>query len=1097
MAAVSIQASALDATRISMEGPINLDELSDDSSTQVLMYVGGPGAAGFTYYTTSNNGRFTISSGKTSFGVYEDVSAYTFTLYKTSEGYQIQTPVNNGYMPGFTGTATGNFGTKDEAGTFSATIVSSPEGHINSNYVYTFTNIADGGLAVTKASGALAVATANGAQFQFYKLISEDYTTEALDRSDWSITACSECSATAANTDGKAELIIDDDTSTYWHNNWNSSACSGTHANYFLIDCGNQVTFSDFTYTSRPSGSNGVYSNYELYTSPTAITDPVSYIAGHTPVSSGSLSSSEATTTLVTLDSPVTGRYVLMVRPYTSSNNFGTCADFKLYANSEAKAVDLTTASASMIQAYKEQLAPYVSALSPLIDSSLISDFNNYEPETSDLATEYAAIDAKAEACFTYLDKQTYYLNNTRRSQYLTAKSHTDGSLTNTMAYTTDPAKWQIRQVATGAPYFRLFNPCTQSYIASSSVSSLTTDANAAQVFYFFTNSGGENKTDNSVSIRLKDSSNGLNVDTNGWHSALTTWAYNDGGSAWDLSFVATPVADLQDGNYYRIRSNRGYYNQTSGSLLTAAGVLSDDIDNDRISLTHDGTNAGTIWQLKAVDGGGYKLINIIADYDEGQYGLYLPSGDDKQVALSAEPDTYYLIDASEYGITQKFPNGVALSSANSTSGNNCIDVNSSGKPIGNEWRPAISTNDGVANQGSVFYLEEVAAFDHANVEYAYIHSLPTAFSADATTLSTVTDLSANVPALYPEAISGTGYTISYDECTSIAEAVAEYRAVDLDAAAEAFDEAVADFYAQPIGKHIQFNQDTYWLGADDSSNVINSVTDGKTYLSTIWQFEAAPEGSTLPYIVKNVASGKYLGYQVWSNDDKDYPMVADAEQAHEFGFLRNGCGENQVRLSNGVVEAASSNKNCIYLADGSAKIWGNAVGQTILTVSGVVYDEMEYPATDDNKVTFANVSKNEHCGDLKITLKPISTTSTPAEAPAIRRITDQGDGSYVIDDSDIDENGTITIPNDGTVTSGNYLLTVPAGYFVDTDGNLNAEFSDTFTIGESGTVTSIDELTVDALEAAPAAIYDLQGRRVASPRAGQVYIQGGKLRLN
>lgn len=1096
MAAVSIQASAIETTRFqSMEGPINLEDLAEGSSTKVLMYVGGTGTTGFTYYTTSiNRGRFYISSGKTSFSENENVAAYIFTLYKTSSGYQLQTAVNNGYMPGYTGEDQGNFATST-AGTFSATKVESPTNSINTSNVYTFTNIADGGLTVTNVNNALSVASENTSEFQFYTPTFG--TSDALDRSGWSITACSERSATTANTDGKAELIIiDDDASTYWHSDWTKSVCSGTHDNYFLIDCGDQVTFSDFTYTSRPSGTNGIFSNYELYTSATAITDPVSYIAGHTPVSSGSLSSSAATTTLVSLDSPVTGRYVLMVRPYTSSNNFGSCADFKLYANSEAKAVDLTTASASMIQAYKEQLAPYVSALSPLIDSSLISDFNNYEPTTSDLATEYAAIDAKAEACFTYLDKQTYYLNNTRRSQYLAAKSGTNGTATNTVAYTTDPAKWQIRQVATGAPYFRLFNPCTQSYIAASSVSSLTTDANAAQVFCFFTNSGGENKTDNSVSIRLKDTNIGLNVNTTYYHSDLTTWSYNDGGSAWDLSFVATPVADLQDGNYYRIRSNRGYYDQTGGSLLTAAGVLGGDINNDLITLTHDGTNAGTVWQLQAVDGveGGHKLINVITDYEEGHYGLDDPGS--SQISASAEPATYYLLPASQFGITEKFPNGVALCANSTGTGDRCcVDVNGSGQPIGQEWKPG--TGDRVDNQGSVFYFEEVAMNDHLAVSSAYMSSLPTSYDIDESTLSTVNDLATNVPALYPKALDYTisSSDISYDDCYDIADAVAAYRTV-AEPAAEAFSKAVADFYAQPIGKHIQFNQDTYWLGADDSSNVINSVTDGKTYLSTIWQFEAAPEGSTLPYIVKNVASGKYLGYQTFS-EQKTYPVVDNAEDAHIFGFLRNDCGENQLRLTNGVAEGALNNKNCIYLTSAVAKIWGNGVPETILTVSGVVYDKMEYPATDDNKVSFANVSKNEHCGDLKITLKPISTTSTPAEAPAIRRITAQDDDSYVIDDSDIDENGTITIPNDGTVVSGNYLLTVPAGYFVDTDGNLNAEFSDTFTIGESGTVTSIDELTVDALEAAPATIYDLQGRRVASPRAGQVYIQGGKLRLN
>ncbi len=1098
MAAVSIQASATTLFS-SMDGPVDLTTLESGSSTKVLVFVGGPGNDGFIYYQGT---RFWVPSGKSSFSVNEDISSYVFTLLKTADGnYQLQENVNGLYMPAFVTGAKGNFSSNNNVGTFAATDVASPQGYINSDYIYTLTNVAENGLAVTKTGGALAVATDNGAEFQFYTFTSTECDPVSFPRKNWDIKACSERSGTTAGTDGVARLIIDDDLNTYWHSDWTSTDCTGSssHANWFLIDCGEEVTFSDFSYTSRASGTNGIFTDYQLFTSTEAISEDEvdTYIAQHEPSVTGTIASTSGLTTMVHLDGKeITARYLLMVRPHTDSNNYGSCADFQIYTNdADAKAAQ------AQIDAYRSSLETYVSVLSPVIDSSLISAFNGYKQGSFDAETECANLDALAADCFNYLDKQTYYIYNTRRGQYLTAKSANDGSSTNTVAYTTDPAKWQIRQVTSGERYFRLFNPCTQAYI-STSVASQTTDESSAQQFYFFSNSGGENKTDNSVSIRLKDSDNGLNVDTEIYHSNLTTWAYNDGGSSWDLSFVATPVSDIQAGSYYRIRSNRGYYNQTGGSLMTVNGILAENgIDNDPVSLTHDGTNAGTIWQLQAVDGvdGGYKLINIIADYDEGQYGLYRPTGTKQQVALSADPATYYLIDASTC-FSQKFPNGVAISSENSATGNTCIDVSGDGKPIGDEWHPAISTNDGVDNQGSVFYLEEVSMNDYYNTAYAYSMSLPTTpnITEDAATvLSTVTDL-AKVPALYPNAVNLTGIAVDYSEAMGdIAEAIVLYReALATEFPEDDFDAAVADFYAQPIGKHIQFNQGTYWLGADDSSNVINSVADGKTYLSTIWQFEAAPEGSTLPYIVKNVASGKYLGYQTF-NSQATYPVVADAADAHIFGFLRNGCGENQVRLTNGVAEGDSNNKNCIYLADGSAKIWGNGVGQTILTVSGVVYDEMEYPATDDNKVSFANVSKNEHCGDLKITLKPISTTSTPAEAPAIRRITAQDDGSYVIDDSDIDENGTITIPNDGTVASGNYLLTVPAGYFVDTDGNLNAEFSDTFTIGESGTVTSIDELTVDALEAAPAAIYDLQGRRVASPRAGQVYIQGGKLRLN
>lgn len=90
-----------------------------------------------------------------------------------------------------------------------------------------------------------------------------------LDKSNWTVTASSACIDSGEN--GPIDNILDEDVTTYWHSNWrtagtdNAYGIGNTMPQWFIIDLGKEETFSQFSYSRRYNGYNGICSQYKLY----------------------------------------------------------------------------------------------------------------------------------------------------------------------------------------------------------------------------------------------------------------------------------------------------------------------------------------------------------------------------------------------------------------------------------------------------------------------------------------------------------------------------------------------------------------------------------------------------------------------------------------------------------------------------------------------------------------------------------------------------------------------------------------------------------------------------------------------------------------
>ena len=1085
-ASASTQANAV--SYISQVGAsLDLSTMTAGSSQQVLIYVDGGDTEGattgyLTYTEVNSNNRFYINS---SAAVDGEISNYIFTLTKTSDGYYtIMQNANSVYIPVFTSGASGPFSgvalNATNYGSFTATVAD------ETVQSYTLTNSASNGCVVTQSGSILQVATSIPANFQFRTF--EGLTNfESLSRSDWSVSACTQCTGATAGADGTAAMIIDDNLSTFWHNNWDSCP-SSDHYNWFLIDCGEEVEFDVFSYTSRPSSTNGVYGSYAMYVSSdpiTATNDGVTaYMADNAATSTGTLPRTASTTTCVKLGDTVTGRYILMVKT-GSDDKWGTCADFQVYISQR-----------TLLDAYKQDYIDIFNSFNAAMLPTAVQSVSDVTYDAAlTLAENKTAVDNATAACWNQLANQTLYIKNVSRENapYLTAHVN-DTETTNSLAYPSWRAKWQLKQTAVGSQYYRLYNLATQSYFCSSDKSTVTTDADDAVQITFA-------KTANGVAMRFTQSTLGISMDNAG--SAPSESDCGSEGASWAFEVVAVPAPELADGKYYRIRSNRAYFNQSAGSIMKVAGVQATSIDNDLASMTLDESDAGSVWSLETVDAnGGFHINSLIADYDpEGHYGLNSPSR--AQISTNATPATYYLLPMSVYSLsfTETYPNGIALSSTSDGSGNqSCVDVSGSGIPKGLEWKPG---RDGTAsNSGTIFYFEEVCEDELNEITAKYLatlSSLSILSATDNTALTTMNTLHNNVPVLFPEAIDYTAETADCSQCASVADGVALYRTAQPDQ--EHFRSQRDAFYAQAANKEIRLycaDQSRYLAVSDGAINVASEQSD----MSNIWTLQLAeiedPFSSQrsdvgLYYYLKSKSSGLYLGYSTFVNGQKP-PMVDNASSAHAVGLMTTG--ENQFRITYGTRDTydGTANKDCICIENNSqVKVWGDGVARTILTASSVDYTTVEYPEELETSLAFPNVAVNNYrSSDLHITLTPAATANSVS---AMRRIEAQSDGSYILDDYvTTEDDGTlvVSIPTDNSITSGNYILTVPAGYFVDADNNLSAEFSAPFIIGESGALTSIEEIGAETVDAA-FCCYDMTGRRIASPVKGGIYIVNGK----
>jgi hypothetical protein len=300
---------------------------------------------------------------------------------------------------------------------------------------------------------------------------------------------------------------------------------------------------------------------------------------------------------------------------------------------------------------------------------------------------------------------------------------------------------------------------------------------------------------------------------------------------------------------------------------------------------------------------------------------------------------------------------------------------------------------------------------------------------------------------------------------------------------------AMKEIYASAIGKELQFcmHGSAYFLGVNGSG--LWSYGDGKSNVNTIWKIE---EGATDgQYILHNYGTDKYASKITFSQGTQ-VPVVATADEAYnQYSFIQGGNSynngmTNMVRIFNNTSEG-DGNKAYFYCNGGNAKvsIWGNGHGNTVWAVSMAEYDEEATPtATVDDKTITISLADGSLAAGLSDAAIAITATKASAEAE-IAAIGDDDADQITATTSDDDNTATITLDDYGT-----YNVTIPAGYFVTSAGAFTSAKTLTVTATET---TSISEVESAAATAAPAAIYDLQGRRVARATKGFYIINGQK----
>lgn len=214
--------------------------------------------------------------------------------------------------------------------------------------------------------GVLTVAVADGATTN---LVYVDPTPEPveptyvrMDRTDWSVTGCSEYGHANNSSDGSFTDIFDGDESTYWHSHWANDKAAAGH--FFIVDLGKSEKVAGIGYLPRSAtNGNGFVQDAAVYLvddvtaiacgeNGTSHTSLNTFLADKTPAWTGNLKSAHtnpAVECTAYFDAEAEGRYLVfqILSTIGEENNWANggnlhanCAEFYTYALEAAEPVE-------------------------------------------------------------------------------------------------------------------------------------------------------------------------------------------------------------------------------------------------------------------------------------------------------------------------------------------------------------------------------------------------------------------------------------------------------------------------------------------------------------------------------------------------------------------------------------------------------------------------------------------------------------------------------------------------------------------------------------------------------------------------------------
>lgn len=598
------------------------------------------------------------------------------------------------------------------------------------------------------------------------------------------------------------------------------------------------------------------------------------------------------------------------------------------------------------------------------------------------------------------------------------------------------------------------------------------------------------NRITGNISYLFRVGERDMNMDQNsGKKGYLCTYQINDTGSNWkielanaadELPHAAEIKASTEtEKHYYYIKGNRYMTAPQNGSFVVTRGELSDESNTDN-QLRRGNPNMGSLWYFTEAGTGAnnqmtYYLHNAINDK------AYTVTGNKMNGTEGQDATPLYINPVSTYATENNTPftspNGFCINThadnANTTGDLTFFDQSNTGQNLTTaNWSPAkqIAFKGEIpdSDNGIVFYFIELAEQEANDIISLYTNIGPYFKETLGAGFANATTLHEALPAVYPEPFA----------VTEIAGTTpAEINATIAAAKTDVNGPALADFYAQPAGKYFHFlsTQQNYYLGVDgDLAYGKEDATD----LSAMWQIEPAETNGE--FYLYNHGVDKYLGKNPLeaSGPNHTHAPMTDRENAHVYKFNLNSISEtNKARISNGVAEGAGNNKHCLFPSDTKEiTIWGDGVATNHWLVSTSDLAEIE-PVFDGSTLSFAAHTKNPTiAAHHKVIISKVGANEAGISTAA-----------DISGELTLDENNSADLTD---AEAGNYMLSVPAGYFVTSDNKLSAPMNYQFTVANNGSITGIDEINAD--EAAANEYFDLQGRRMARPGRG-IFIRNGK----
>ena len=1010
-----------------------------------------------------------------------------------------------------------------------------------SDQVFTVSGIAEG----EEASFTIAPTEAGHAKKMIvksltvtYELNSTSVMYDKLSKTGWSISACCEETSGEGETNGRIATLIDDNTSTFWHSQWMGTTHGCPH--YFVLDLGESKDFSQLEIVNRGAG-NGAFKDVDIYVSNDGFDDVSRDNAASygTPVKSVTLSGNVTATEVIDLGAQ-NARYLMVViktSQGTTVNSFACAAEVNLYNAREVTPIDAANVEIARkkaeVLAGMEMFFGSKGLFLSAEQAELTAAVNNVAELTeltaiSDVADKVAQIESAMESVYNRLSGRMVYVLNKRRQQssqsfspaYLTVM---EGGNVNSVSYPSEPGKWLLVRDGQTAN-FRLYSFDKEGYLSPGGITA------EGQKFYFdanpYLNGFG-------LAMRYVGAGNGFNMDTAG--SNLTSYSSTDNGSSWVFELAGSMAEELTDGGYYRIRSNRGMYEdngtfKTAGSLLGINTVVTDGAtegERQPVVLSKDGL--GSIWQLKAVDGG-FQAYNVAADFTGNDMPFALGARGDgsnkepKQAYAKASDDAVTLVVFNAKGSGIGSYNGripYSLGVKTPALGSSCMDVANygNGTPVLNEWNPGSEEY----NNGSIYYFEALAEEELNAMKAAYVAA---AAGVDVSEFETAAAFYQGYEVLFDDSFNAYNQTVnqlkealeneemlsatdvkSANSAFSANNAVAERYSAQLAEAAELLESQMPEIAAKANGRQVHFynvQYPTYMLAAGASTMAV--ATDA-TNVTTVWTLEQT-EG--MKYRILNHGTGAYAGHYDRTDGTGGgsipVPVASTADDAREYELVLFGNG--QVGLQ------AGTGSYPLLHQDGSNRVvkWGSAAAASKWTASMVDTDPVviDYQKVDFGCTVSENVLNSVYfeaqAGSTlaisqglgahhTILVERFNTSDFPSQQDEAAMLAAEDESApvptqtYTITKDNLNVNGNrLEYVPDEAIEPGVLRMTAPMGFFT-VDGKLSAPFTVHFTVASDGTTTGVDEISV-ADDADNVRWYTVQGVRVAAPSAAGVYVR-------